>query len=76
MQVIHEGAASPLALLGLVRLVHCLAQAHFEQHQWHGKSVTIVIDSGTGVTATGEGAACSVANDCSEATISWLAWHS
>ena len=47
--VIEEGAASPLACLGLIRLV-----AHLARH-WSASTrpVTIVTDCGTGTTAIG-----------------------
>ncbi|KAK9813945.1 hypothetical protein WJX73_005968 [Symbiochloris irregularis] len=53
--VIHEGAASPVALLGLIRLVNWLAdEPSTVDNQRHcNQPVTVVIDSGTGVTATG-----------------------
>ena len=47
--IIEEGAASPLACLGLVRLVAHLAQCWAVSTQ----AVTIVTDCGTGTTAIG-----------------------
>lgn len=47
--IIEEGAASPLACLGLIRLL-----AHLARH-WaaSNRAVTIVTDCGTGTTAIG-----------------------
>lgn len=52
IHVIAEGAAEPLALLGLVRLVDYLAAcSRLPPYQPH----SIIVDSGTGTTATGNG---------------------
>ena len=49
VSVIEEGAASPLACLGLIRLVAHLAEAYASDE----RSITIVTDCGTGTTAVG-----------------------
>ena len=49
VSVIEEGAASPLACLGLIRLVAHLAETWGTDDE----DVTIIVDSGTGTTAIG-----------------------
>lgn len=49
--VIPEGAAMPEALLGSIRLVRWLAQ----ESELAGRECHLVVDSGTGATATGTG---------------------
>lgn len=49
VSVIEEGAAAPLACLGLIRLVAHLANTWAPDDT----EVTIVADSGTGTTAIG-----------------------
>ena len=49
MHALQEGAAEPLALLGLIRLVDYLSECE----QLGRESCSIVVDSGTGVTAMG-----------------------
>ncbi|KAL3144147.1 hypothetical protein ABBQ32_003936 [Trebouxia sp. C0010 RCD-2024] len=49
LHVLPEGASEPAALLGCIRLVHWLAQPHVLGQQ----PLTLVVDCGTGVTATG-----------------------
>ena len=50
VHALQEGAAEPLALLGLIRLVDFLSGSL----QLGRKPCSIIVDSGTGVTATGE----------------------
>ena len=50
LHVIREGAADPRALLGCIRQVHWLAQ----QQQLGSRRCRLVVDCGTGVTATGK----------------------
>lgn len=50
LHVLPEGASEPAALLGCIRLVHWLAQPHVLGQQ----PLTLVVDCGTGVTATGK----------------------
>ena len=52
VHALQEGAAEPLALLGLIRLVRWL---HSSRALSGSQPRSIVIDSGTGVTAVGEG---------------------
>jgi 1-aminocyclopropane-1-carboxylate deaminase/D-cysteine desulfhydrase-like pyridoxal-dependent ACC family enzyme len=47
--VVPEGAATPTALLGFVRLAAYLARPG----AWGAQSRTLVVDSGTGATAVG-----------------------
>lgn len=49
LHVLPEGASEPAALLGCIRLVHWLAQSHVLGPQ----PLTLVVDCGTGTTATG-----------------------
>ena len=49
VHALQEGAADPLALLGLIRLVDYLAG----YGQLGREPCSIIVDSGTGVTATG-----------------------
>ena len=49
LHIIPEGAGQPAALLGCIRLVHWLAQPHALGPQ----PLTLVLDCGTGTTATG-----------------------
>jgi hypothetical protein len=49
VHALQEGAAEPLALLGLIRLVDYLSGSE----QLGREPCSIVVDSGTGVTATG-----------------------
>lgn len=51
MRALQEGAAEPLALLGLIRLVHYLTD--LSDAPFDSAACDIIVDSGTGVTATG-----------------------
>lgn len=51
LHVLPEGASEPAALLGCIRLIHWLAQPHVLGLD----PLTLVVDCGTGTTATGEG---------------------
>ena len=56
--MIHEGGASAAGMLGLIRLVSFMARPGLQDFSgkhldWTDKRCTIIIDSGTGVTATG-----------------------
>ena len=53
VEVLHEGAASAGALIGVIRVLHYLSQPHAPHPEWSRHQCTLVIDSGTGVTATG-----------------------
>ena len=58
VHALQEGAAEPLALLGLIRLVQWL---HSSDELSGSQPCSIVVDSGTGVTAVGEACAPSAA---------------
>ncbi len=49
LHVLPEGGAEPAALLGCIRLIHWLSQPH----ALGPKPLTLVVDCGTGTTATG-----------------------
>lgn len=49
LHVLPEGGSEPAALLGCIRLIHWLAQPHALGPQ----PLTLVVDCGTGTTATG-----------------------
>ena len=52
--MLPEGASEAAALLGCIRLVHWLAQSHVLGLQ----PLTLVVDCGTGTTATGQATFC------------------
>ena len=54
LHILPEGASEPAALLGCIRLIHWLAQSHMLGPQ----PLSLVVDCGTGTTATGQATPC------------------